>query len=710
MKTLIALCSLAWTFLAVPPELQAQNAPPPLPPLPTIRRPVATNVVAPAAQPAPAQARPALGATNAALSGPPPQPSFKPLVTPPPRLAGGTNAILPPSGNLGALAEDDTLPEGTLTRVQGMPLDQFLEIYALVTGRIVLRPSLLPAVQITLDATQQKLTKSEAINAMDTVLELNGITMLNTGDKFVTAVPSTQALQEGAAFSNINPDKLPEGGQFVTKVVQLKYALPSEIQPLIASFSKIPNGIVPIDSTQTLVLRDYAANIKRMMEIINKVDVEVESDYKLEVIPIRYGKVEDIYATMGSLIGGGVGGAGAVGARQTGARGARGAYNRGNMGMNANSPFGMNTMGGNPMGGNTLGTTQNRFGQQGVGTTGFNQQLQRVVSSIAGQGQNQLLHDAKIVPDERSNSLIVFASKEDLRMITNVVEKVDRQMAQVLIEAVIMDVQLNNELTYGVQAYLQDQSGSLNSQGFLNSGSGALTNALTSGGLGYLGSYNNNITFLVQALSSKTKAEVLSTPSILTSHALPASFSVGQTVPYVTGSGAGVYGTPYTSFSQLQINTELDVTPFITPDNLVVMDIQQHIEDLTGFKTFPNVGDLPLTVQRDAQSTVSVQDGDTIMLGGYIRNNHSLSKNGVPILQDIPGLGALFRSTSKAKDRSELVVFLRPTILRTPHDAAIFAGKMQQRLPGVREMQKDMKEDEAARQKHANQVTGADQQ
>jgi general secretion pathway protein D len=119
---------------------------------------------------------------------------------------------------------------------------------------------------------------------------------------------------------------------------------------------------------------------------------------------------------------------------------------------------------------------------------------------------------------------------------------------------------------------------------------------------------------------------------------------------------------------------------------------------------------MPTTSTRSATSTVSVQDGDVIMLGGYIRTSHTLSKNGVPILQDIPGLGAIFRSTSKNKDRSELVVFLRPTILRTPRDAAILASKERTRLPGVREMEKDMKADEAARQRHADRVTGADKQ
>jgi general secretion pathway protein D len=702
VKTLLTLCSLAGLLLAVPPGLQAQDAPP-APPTPPIRRARTTNVTP--ATPVSGQPQPTVSTTAPAV----PAPGTQPVPTPAPFPAGATNAILPSDNSLATLGPDDLLPDSFVTRFQGMPLDQFLSVYAQVADRVVLRPYALPNTPITLDASQKRLTKSEAMHAMDTVLELNGITMINVGDKFVTAVPSQQALQEGAAFSDTDATDLPEAGQFITKVVQLKYAFPTEIAQLLSSFGKTQGGVVPIDSTQTLVLRDYAANIKRMMEIVERVDVQIESDYKLEVIPIKYGKVEDIYATMGGLIGGGggLGGTGALGARQTSRRtgvgGAGGAGGLGNR-FGGNQPLGMNQQA------NTLGANQNRLGQV-PGQTGnaFNNRLSQVVSGIAGQGQNQMLHDAKIVPDERSNSLIVFASKDDLRMITNVVEKVDRQMAQVLVEAMILDVTLNDDLSYGVQSYLQDQSGSVASQGNLNGG--LLTNALPTSGLGYLGTYNNNMSVLVQALSSKSKVEVLSTPRIQTSHAVPASFSAGSTVPYVSGSSSsGLYSGAYTSFSQLQVTTTINVTPFITPDGLVVMDIDQQIDDLTGFKTFPGVGDMPMTSTRSATSTVSVQDGDVIMLGGYIRTSHTLSKNGVPLLQDIPGLGALFRSTTKNKDRSELVVFLRPTILRTPRDAAILASKERQRLPGVREMEKDMKADEAARQRHADRVTGADKQ
>ncbi|MCF7708563.1 MAG: hypothetical protein K9N52_06675, partial [Verrucomicrobia bacterium] len=140
-----------------------------------------------------------------------------------------------------------------------MPLEQFLDFYAELTGKTILRPMNLPNVTITLKS-QTPLTTKEAIQACDSVLALNNITMIPTGDKFITAVPSAQALKEAAAFSEIDPEELPETDQFVTKIVQLKHTEPSEIMSSLQPFANMPNGLVPIESSQVIVLRDYAPN------------------------------------------------------------------------------------------------------------------------------------------------------------------------------------------------------------------------------------------------------------------------------------------------------------------------------------------------------------------------------------------------------------------------------------------------------------------
>jgi general secretion pathway protein D len=334
-------------------------------------------------------------------------------------------------------------------------------------------------------------------------------------------------------------------------------------------------------------------------------------------------------------------------------------------------------------------------GQPGaVGSTTFQNRLQNVVSRMTGQQKEvQMLESAKIVPDRRSNSLIVYANKKDMEMITNMVAKVDVLLAQVLIEAIIMEVKLTGDFEFGVSAYFKDQSGNWGSEGVMNPGGvlNSLTNLVSGGNsFTYVGRYQDDMTMVVRALSSNGRGEILATPRIQTSHGMAASFSVGETVPYVSGTYSyGLGTTPSTTYTQLPVISELSVTPYITPDGLVVMDVTQTIQDISGFKKF-DVGDLPITVERNAQAMISVQDQDTIILGGYIRNSRNRSKSGVPLLKDIPVLGAAFRNSSDNKSRTEMVVFLKPTVLNSPRDAALLATRERDRLPGLRRMDAEM--------------------
>ena len=685
-------------------------APPTFPVPPPARLPAS-----PAAQPAvpgfpPAGVPAAAGAAASPAAG-----ASAPLAS----AAAGASAPLASAaagGTGGAVTGADGLIAPGMLALQMAELEQVLAMYAELTQRTVLRTTALPKANVML-SNQTPWTTEEAIQALDTVLAMNGISMLNVGEKFVSAVPSNTVLQEGGAFSSLDPEDLSETGQFVTKVVKVKHALPSELQQIITSFSKTQNGILAIDSTMTLVLRDYPANVKRMTEILEEVDVEVERDYKLEVIPIKYGKVDEIYGTMSALIGGsGAGaatGAGAV-ARTTGVGRTSSRAMRGGTGYGSRTGgYGTGGYGGYGGGGYRNPVGGGYYPQQAAATpvatarpatpspaTTFNQRFQSILNRAAGQqGQQlQLLEDARIVPDERSNSLIVYASKDDMKMITNIVAKVDRLLAQVVIDAIIMDVALTDAYQLGVSWLMNpQQSGNWTSVAASRQGQNlvaGLTNiASGGGGFSYLARFKDDLTVAVEALASNNKGQILSRPRVQTSHAMPAVFSVGQSVPYVTTTSyGGSYYGPQSSFQQLDVSTELNVTPFITPDGLVVMEIDQNIEEISGFEEFPNVGKLPRTVHRYASATVSVRDRETIILGGYIRTSKSKTSSGVPLLKDIPLLGAAFRSKGSDSSRSELIVLIRPTVLITPEDAAAEAEAERNRLPGIREMERSVDE------------------
>lgn len=609
-----------------------------------------------------------------------------PALTPPGMGANAATASLPP---------EEMIPAGNIN-FQGVDVSQVLEVYAKLVGRTLLRAGL-PTASIVLK-TETPLTKSEAIEALQAVLALNGISVVNIGDKFVKVLPVDQANTAGAPFNDADASQLPNLGTYVTHIVQLKYIKPTEMVPILQPFAKLANSILAIDSNGILVLRDNAENVKRMLQMIDRVDVSVPAEYISEVIPIKYALADDIASALNSLGGTGGGtvsigtstsrttsGGNGFGGGATGAQGGAGGYQGGN---------GLNSSGQQRVQG---GATPN--GTPAAGNT-FQSRLQSIIQKAAGGGQQdqiQVFGQTKIIADERSNSLLIFATRQDMDAITNVIAKLDVLLSQVLIESVIMEVSLNKTLNTGVSA-VQNPSAisSPNFKGtggylsgpsffnFLTNSSLASAGTNLSGGLSYFGQIgNSDYDIAIQAAASDNSISIIQKPRIQTFQAQKASFFVGQTVPYVTGS---TYGSAYgnsSSYSQLSVGVQLDVTPFINPDGLVVMQIDEEIDDINGSTFIQGVGDVPNTDKRTLSSEVAVKDRDTIILGGAIKSQKQLNKSGVPVLQDIPLLGVLFSARSSNKTRDELLVLMRPTVLKTPELAAIQAKKEESRLPGI---------------------------
>ena len=586
------------------------------------------------------------------------------------------------------------------------PVDQIFEEYSEITGRTVLRSASLAATPVTI-ITASPLTRKEAIQALDGALSLNGIAMLPQGEKFVKAVLATEAPLQGAAISKLQDGEYPDAEQFVTHIVQLKVAKPSELQPLLQTFTRIQGGIVPIESNQILVIRDYASNIKRMLELIEQIDVTPQSDYKLEVIPIKYGKVTDLYETMSALVSGGGGGAYPGGARTSATQQRRaGQFPAAGGGLGTSGRY--SGFGSRP--GTTYGQPQANQPLTAIGAqpgatpgTSFQDRLRQIVNRAAGASEVQLLADARIVPDERSNSLIVYASKQDMQMLTNIVSKVDVLLAQVLIEGVVLSVSLNDENYLGISWLQKPISFGKNTigTGGINNGPGFLTNIASiasslSPGFSYFGTLGKNFDVSLSALATSGRVRILQRPRIQTSHATLAAFFTGSTVPFVTGvNNYGYIGTGIQSstIEQVQVGVTLSVTPFITPDGLVVMDIDQDISSIDKTVTIDG-NPVPQTATRHASATLSVRDNETIMLGGYIEDNRLTSKSGVPILKDIPLLGALFRTRNNNKTRSELLLLMHVSILRNPMDSGAQLEAEKARMPGIFEADKEFKETE----------------
>jgi general secretion pathway protein D len=644
-----------------------------------------------------------------------------------------------------ALSPDEIIPGGTIA-LNVMPIEQFFDLYAIYSGRTILRPFALPAPQgLTLKATTD-LTRREVVEAMDGVLALNQITMIPIGDKFVKAVPSTLADKEGAPISVTPREDLPMAEQFITRIVKLKTAKPTEIAPTLQGLAKTPTAVTPIDSNQTIILRDYSSNIRRMLEIIEKIDVMPESDFTLEVIPVRYGKVGDIHATMQALISGA--GGGTTGGAAPSTTAGAGGFGR-NSGFGGNSGMGSSRFGGmgsgNRLGGGNYGGGNYRGGgnygggggnyypyqldnekaiemtpQQvappsapGGAQSSFNSRLNQIVNRAANPDQVKILENAQIVPDERSNKLLIFANKRDMAMITNIVSKVDVLLAQVLIEAVIIEVKLTDSMNLGVNAaqHPRQWGGDLRGAGAMNNGSllSGLTNFPGSSpeGFSYLATINRDFDVAISAIARDSQIKIVSRPRIHTSHAMPGFFFIGETVPYVTGSyDYGGIGTVASRsiVNERQIGLTLEVTPIITPEGMVIMEIAQQF-DQRGADVIIDGNPIPVVNSRSAASFLTVRNGDLIMLGGFISETRSNSKGGVPFLKDIPGLGVLFRSSAKNSDRTELILLMKATVLDSPEQAAFLAEQERIMLPGIREAEHEFEKSDTKRLRKAEKKT-----
>ena len=633
---------------------------------------------------------------------------------PPARPLTGLRNNAAPNNNAVPDNSQEMIPPG-LIDFQGVDVSQVLEVYAQLVGRTLLRAGL-PSAQIVLK-TETPLTKAEAIQALQAVLALNGIAVINVGDKFVKVLPTADAGTAAEQFSTNDFKSLPELGSYTTRIVQLKYVKPSLMMPIIQPFTKTPNAILPIDDNGILVLRDNSENIKRMMEMIAAVDVMVPAEYTNEVIQIKYAMADDIATVLNSLESAG---GGTVSFGQATTPNMSGSHNGFSGSGSGGSGFGGSSYGGQ---GIQNGQTGQSYGQNGInsqnnsaGSSPFANRLQSILNHVQGgsgganggaagggaQQPIQILGQTKIIADERSNALLIYATQQDMQTIKDIIAKLDVLLAQVLIESVIMEVDLNKQWNYSISAaqnQINYNNGNINTIGAVNNGApfynftsslssnlwpGIFTSTPSSG-LSYFGDIGPNWDLALQAAASDSSTHIIQRPRIQTSQAKEADFFVGESVPYVTSVyyDSGIGGGPSSSYSQLQVGISLDVTPFINPDGLVVMDINQQINDISGSQTIQGVGQVPTTDNRTFTSEVAVKDRDTIILGGFTDTESDKSSSGVPIIEDIPLIGWLFKAPTSNKTRDELLVLMRPTVLKTPEEASLQAVHEEVESPGI---------------------------
>jgi general secretion pathway protein D len=326
-------------------------------------------------------------------------------------------------------------------------------------------------------------------------------------------------------------------------------------------------------------------------------------------------------------------------------------------------------------------------GMMGMGGTG----------GAGGGGNQPLLEGVRITSDASSNSLLIYASNENYQLILRTLGQLDRPQLQVAIDATVAEVKLNDTLSYGVQFFLQNSKlGLLNTTSTAAptapgvSATGVATAATsflsqTFPGFNFLVGSQSQPNVIINALHSITDVKVLSNPSLVVTDNQVATLMVGDDVPISTGS-ANVLTSQNTVVNTIDYRSTgiiLRVVPRVSANGNVRLDIEQEISQVSnsGSSTAQNL--TPTISQRKVKSSISVATGQTVLLAGLIQEQKETDHAGIPLLDQVPGFGNVVGNTGHNITRTELIIFIRPQVIRDSLDASYVAEELRTKLKGT---------------------------
>jgi general secretion pathway protein D len=296
-------------------------------------------------------------------------------------------------------------------------------------------------------------------------------------------------------------------------------------------------------------------------------------------------------------------------------------------------------------------------------------------------GGAPILPGVRIAADVVNNAVLVYANQENYRIIERTIHQLDRPLLQVAIDATIAEVTLNDQLSYGVQFYLGSKNVGLpgDKGSIINTiGSGVL--AQTFPGFNFLMGSQATPNLILDALHTVTNVKVLSNPSLVVLDNQAATLQVGDQVPVSTGTATVLTAnnTIVNTIDYRSTGIILHVIPRVTSDGNVVLEIGQEISNISPSSTANTL--TPTVSQRRVKSSIAIQSGQTVLLAGLISNTENVTQPGIPLLDAIPGVGAMFAHRDKTVGRTELIIFIRPQIIRNGVDARHVAEDLRARM------------------------------
>ena len=491
----------------------------------------------------------------------------------------------------------------------------------------------------------------------------------------------------------------------------------SNPEPVIAELEKILDSkeggfsqdmvkFQPIARRNAILAVTSKPAMLRMVETwIRRLDSADPTRVAVHVYRVKYGEARQLARVLSDIFGGGSTGSFETAASQVAPGGGltKTSSNADRLpGLSAATGTQSSTAGGSGRSDSRFGGGSSGFGgaATGAGTSGSAASVFDARSTTTSGGGQSALEGIKISADISTNSLLVFASAENYRIVEQTIRQLDQAQAQVGIDATIAEVTLNNTLSYGVQFFLQNNNVSVSNiptvLPTVTSSTSAASGVASSVASAFLNRAFPGFNFLIgpesqpkvilDALHAVTDVKILSNPSLVVIDNQVATLLVGDEIPVSTGTGnvlnsaTGTNNTIINSIDYRSTGIILRVIPRVSPNGNVRLDVEQEISQATNATASTLT---PTVSQRKVKSSVSVANGQTVLLAGLIQEKNELDRGGIPLLDQIPKIGDLFAHQTKNVVRTELIIFIRPQVIRDAVDASFVAEEFRTKLRGT---------------------------
>ncbi len=529
--------------------------------------------------------------------------------------------------------------------------------------------------------------EDQAYDIFLSVLEVNGFAAVKSGS-VIKIIPRAEGKQKGAEVVTASRGN----DALVSQVIKLKHANAQELVSLLKPLISPNSHLVAYPRGNMLLLTDSGSNAKRILQIVRIVDRKDAVGVK--IFTLKYASADKLSKTITSLYAGAQG-------KSIGTQVKAISYQSGNM-MIVVAPAQVireiESMVVNldvkPEADN--GRLQVRYlkhaSAEGVAKVLSELLGQAGMQKSGGRGKALFSGDVKVVADPATNAILITADPSDMQAVNHIVDKLDIRRLQVLVEALIVEVTgnsgeqfgvewlVNSEFNQGRNTVVGGQNFTGLSQTITGGGTGAnlagniassLPQGLTIGILrGSLANGSVSLAAVLHAIETEGDANVLSTPNVIAMDNEEAEFVVGQNVPFLTGQNATQGGTanPFQTIERKDIGLTLKVTPQISEGNTIRLEIYQEVSSISSDATLDGAASDLITNKRSVRTVALAQDGQILVLGGLMREDGFTTVKRVPCIGSVPVLGEPFTFTENSRRKTNLMVFIRPRIIRSEQD------------------------------------------